>query len=63
VSGVFSSKYQVHLGLTCDGFFTLSTLILEDYPEQNLKFLEDEGIKLIQFGIPGNKVGEPGLRD
>jgi hypothetical protein len=33
-----------------------STLILEDYPEQNLKFLEDEGITLIQFGIPGNKV-------
>ena len=32
------------------------TLILEDYPEQNLEFLEQENIKFFQFGIPGNKV-------
>ncbi|SGY66566.1 BQ5605_C004g02686 [Microbotryum silenes-dioicae] len=31
------------------------TLILEEYPEQNLEFLEQEGIKFYQFGIPGNK--------
>jgi len=31
-------------------------LILEEYPEQNMRFLNDEGIKFFQFGIPGNKV-------
>ncbi|KAI9495724.1 tyrosine phosphatase family-domain-containing protein [Zychaea mexicana] len=31
------------------------TLILEDYPEQNMKFLEEQGIKFLQFGIAGNK--------
>ncbi|KAI9269075.1 tyrosine phosphatase family-domain-containing protein [Phascolomyces articulosus] len=31
------------------------TLILEDYPEQNMKFLEERGIKFLQFGIAGNK--------
>ena len=31
------------------------TLILEDYPEQNLKFLDENGITLIRHGVPGNK--------
>ncbi|CAO3582058.1 unnamed protein product [Absidia cylindrospora] len=31
------------------------TLILEDYPEQNMKFLEEQGIQFLQFGIAGNK--------
>ncbi len=31
------------------------TLILEDYPEQNRKFLDDNNIRLFQFGVPGNK--------
>ncbi|KAI7876269.1 protein-tyrosine phosphatase [Lichtheimia hyalospora FSU 10163] len=31
------------------------TLILEEYPEQNMKFLEERGIKFLQFGIAGNK--------
>ncbi|KAF0539414.1 putative Acetylcholinesterase [Gigaspora margarita] len=31
------------------------TLILEEYPEQNRKFLEANNIKLMQFGIAGNK--------
>jgi len=31
------------------------TLILEDYPEQNLKFLSENGIQLLQHGVPGNK--------
>jgi hypothetical protein len=34
----------------------IRTLILEDYPEQNQKFLELNGIKLFQFGVAGNKV-------
>ncbi|CAO3646595.1 unnamed protein product [Cunninghamella blakesleeana] len=31
------------------------TLILEEYPEQNMKFLEEQGIQFLQFGIAGNK--------
>ncbi|KAI8898285.1 tyrosine phosphatase family-domain-containing protein [Globomyces pollinis-pini] len=31
------------------------TLILEDYPEQNVKFLEENNITLFQFGVAGNK--------
>ncbi|KAK4052169.1 tyrosine-protein phosphatase siw14 [Microbotryomycetes sp. JL201] len=37
------------------GLKSVLTLILEEYPEQNLQFLEQEGIKFFQFGIPGNK--------
>jgi hypothetical protein len=29
---------------------------LEDYPEQNKKFLDENGIQLLQFGVAGNKV-------
>lgn len=32
------------------------TLILEEYPEQNMKFLQEQNIKFLQFGIAGNKV-------
>eukprot|EP00842_Homolaphlyctis_polyrhiza_P003798 jgi/Hompol1/4419/HPOL_001740-RA len=31
------------------------TLILEEYPEQNQRFLDDNNIKLFQFGVAGNK--------
>ena len=31
------------------------TLILEDYPEQNIQFLDENGIRFFQYGIPGNK--------
>ncbi|GAA5851003.1 hypothetical protein JCM5353_007178 [Sporobolomyces roseus] len=31
------------------------TLIQDDYPQENLDFLEQEGIQLFQFPIPGNK--------
>ncbi|CEP17407.1 hypothetical protein [Parasitella parasitica] len=31
------------------------TLILEEYPEQNMKFLEERNIQFLQFGIAGNK--------
>lgn len=31
------------------------TLILEEYPEQNRKFLDENGIQFFQFGVPGNK--------
>lgn len=31
------------------------TLTLEEYPEENLRFLEEQGIQLLQYGMPGNK--------
>jgi tyrosine-protein phosphatase SIW14 len=31
------------------------TLVQEDYPAENLAFLESAGIKFFQFPIPGNK--------
>ncbi|CAO1633189.1 unnamed protein product [Jaminaea pallidilutea] len=37
------------------GLKSVLTLILEEYPDQNTKFLDDEGITFFQFGIPGNK--------
>ncbi|KAJ3356359.1 Tyrosine-protein phosphatase dsp1 [Allomyces javanicus] len=37
------------------GLKSILTLILEDYPEQNVRFLEENGIKLFQFGVAGNK--------
>ena len=32
------------------------TLVLEDYPEANLKWCQSQDIQFLQFGIPGNKV-------
>ncbi|CAG8536176.1 3782_t:CDS:2 [Cetraspora pellucida] len=37
------------------GLKSILTLILEEYPEQNMKFLKANNIKLFQFGIAGNK--------
>ncbi|KAF9425868.1 hypothetical protein BGZ94_007155, partial [Podila epigama] len=37
------------------GLKSILTLILEDYPDQNVKFLKENDIKLFQFGIAGNK--------
>ncbi|RHZ80513.1 hypothetical protein Glove_134g170 [Diversispora epigaea] len=37
------------------GLRSILTLILEEYPEQNKKFLEANNIELFQFGIAGNK--------
>ncbi|KAJ1960107.1 tyrosine-protein phosphatase siw14 [Dipsacomyces acuminosporus] len=34
---------------------SILTLILEEYPTQNQKFLDQNGIKLFQFGVAGNK--------
>ncbi|KAJ3129804.1 tyrosine-protein phosphatase siw14 [Physocladia obscura] len=34
---------------------SILTLILEDYPEQNQKFLDTNNITLFQFGVAGNK--------
>ncbi|KAJ2823062.1 tyrosine-protein phosphatase siw14 [Coemansia erecta] len=34
---------------------SILTLILEEYPVQNQKFLESNGIRLFQFGVAGNK--------
>ena len=35
------------------------TLVLEDYPEQSLKFFQEAGIRFLQHGVPGNKVQLP----
>ncbi|KAF9141346.1 Tyrosine-protein phosphatase dsp1 [Mortierella sp. GBA39] len=37
------------------GLKSILTLILEDYPDQNMKFLKENKITLFQFGIAGNK--------
>ncbi|ORZ32791.1 protein-tyrosine phosphatase, partial [Catenaria anguillulae PL171] len=37
------------------GLKGILTLILEEYPEQNMRFLEDNGVTLFQFGVAGNK--------
>ncbi|KAI9344394.1 tyrosine phosphatase family-domain-containing protein [Obelidium mucronatum] len=34
---------------------SILTLILEDYPDQNQKFLDENGIRLFRFGVAGNK--------
>ncbi|KAI8617712.1 tyrosine phosphatase family-domain-containing protein [Chytriomyces sp. MP71] len=34
---------------------SILTLILEEYPEQNQRFLKDNDITLFQFGVAGNK--------
>ncbi|KAJ2704668.1 tyrosine-protein phosphatase siw14 [Coemansia sp. IMI 203386] len=34
---------------------SILTLIMEEYPQQNQKFLEQSGIKLFQFAVAGNK--------
>ena len=34
---------------------TILTLVLEDYPESNRTFMEENSITLLQFGVPGNK--------
>ncbi|KAL1408246.1 tyrosine-protein phosphatase siw14 [Vanrija albida] len=34
---------------------TVLTLVLEDYPEANLKWCQEQDIQFMQFGIPGNK--------
>lgn len=44
-----------HLLIHPDNIYA-RTLILEEYPEQNMRFLEERGIKFLQFGIAGNKV-------
>ena len=35
---------------------SILTLILEEYPTTNTKFLAANGIRLFQFGVAGNKV-------
>lgn len=37
------------------GLKSLLTLILEDYPDQNKKFLQENNVSFYQFGVPGNK--------
>ncbi len=42
------------------GLKSIVTLILEEYPEINKKFLEKNKITLFQFGVAGNKVRNQG---
>ncbi|GJN87766.1 hypothetical protein Rhopal_000721-T1 [Rhodotorula paludigena] len=37
------------------GLKSVMVLVQEPYPEENVQFLEAEGIQFFQFGIPGNK--------
>ncbi|GAA5883248.1 hypothetical protein JCM3774_000643 [Rhodotorula dairenensis] len=37
------------------GLKSVMVLVQEPYPEENARFLEEEGIRLFQYGIPGNK--------
>ncbi|BGP53270.1 hypothetical protein JCM8202_002595 [Rhodotorula sphaerocarpa] len=37
------------------GLKSVMVLVQEPYPEENAKWLKQEGIQLFQFGIPGNK--------
>jgi len=34
---------------------TVLTLVLEDYPEANQKFINENGIEFLRFGVSGNK--------
>lgn len=40
------------------GLRSILTLVLEDYPLANTEFNRMHNIKLLQFGVPGNKVRE-----
>jgi tyrosine-protein phosphatase SIW14 len=56
--GVFRSafpKKKNFVFLKRLGLKSVLTLVLEDYPDLNKKFLDEQGIKLFQFGVPGNK--------
>ncbi|KAI5813924.1 protein-tyrosine phosphatase, partial [Pyronema omphalodes] len=37
------------------GLKTILTLVSDPYPEENQKFLQDNGITHVQIGMPGNK--------
>ncbi|KAI9598861.1 tyrosine phosphatase family-domain-containing protein [Syncephalis fuscata] len=37
------------------GIKSVLTLILEEYPDQNQRFMEENGMTLFQFGVAGNK--------
>ena len=56
--GVYRSAFPIRRNfpfLKKLGLKAILTLILEEYPEQNMKFLQDNGIRLFQFGVAGNK--------
>ncbi|KNC85444.1 hypothetical protein SARC_02394 [Sphaeroforma arctica JP610] len=37
------------------GLRSILTLFQEDYPAANLEYMKENNIKLLQFGVPGNK--------
>jgi hypothetical protein len=56
--GVYRSAFPIRRNfpfLKKLGLKAILTLILEEYPEQNMKFLQENGIHLFQFGVAGNK--------
>ncbi|KAI9094620.1 putative tyrosine-protein phosphatase At1g05000 [Phlyctochytrium arcticum] len=58
VKGVYRSAFpkKKNFGfLKKLGLKSVLTLILEDYPDQNRRFMEENGIELFQFGVAGNK--------
>ncbi|GAA5894823.1 protein-tyrosine phosphatase Siw14 family protein [Sporobolomyces salmoneus] len=58
VPGIFRSSFprKKNFGfLKSLGLKSVLTLIQDEYPQENLDFLEQEGIQLFQFPIPGNK--------
>ncbi|KAI0562570.1 protein tyrosine phosphatase [Gracilaria domingensis] len=69
--GIYRSGYPKtfnHSFLKSLGLKTLIYLCPEDCNEQNLAFYKENGIKVMQFGIPGNKepftdIPEPVIRD
>lgn len=58
VPGIFRSSFPRKKNfafLKSLGLKSVLTLIQDEYPQENLDFLEQEGIQLFQFPIPGNK--------
>ena len=41
-------------------FRCCSTLVIEELPPANLDFVQAHGIRLVQIGVEGNKVGSAG---
>lgn len=54
--GGFPKKKNFAFLKKCLGLRSILTLVLEDYPLANSEFNRMHNIKLLQFGVPGNKV-------
>lgn len=56
LTGGFPKKKNFAFLKKCLGLRSILTLVLEDYPLANSEFNRMHNIKLLQFGVPGNKV-------